>query len=240
MEKITLFTDGSSRGNPGPGGWAAVVVAGDRVRELGGREDHTTNNRMELKAAIEGLHAASGLAGSGVPIALHTDSSYVINGITKWIHGWKKKGWIGSTKEPVMNRDLWEELDEVAAEKEIKWIYVGGHSGVAGNERCDVIATGFADGANVSLYDGPLEKYTVKDILNISENPAQASVKTKSKTSSRAKAYSYLSLLDGKVERHTTWAECERRVKGKPAKFKKAISADDERTILKGWGIMNL
>ena len=234
--RISLFTDGSSRGNPGPGGWAAVVVAGGKVRELGGREEHTTNNRMELIGAISALEFLS-KEKITAPISLHTDSSYVINGITKWVHGWKKKNWISSTKEPVMNRDLWERLLAATEGKRVEWIYVGGHAGVAGNERCDVIATSFADGAGVSLYDGTLENYPVKDILNISRNLETASAKSKSKSNSKAKAYSYLSLLDGKVQRHTTWADCEARVKGKPAKFKKALSADDERTILAAWGV---
>lgn len=237
--RITLFTDGSSRGNPGPGGWAAIIVSGTdasaRIAELGGRDDHTTNNRMELLGAISALEFLANENISG-PVSLHTDSSYVINGITKWVYGWKNRGWITSTKEPVVNQDLWERLLAASEGKRVEWVYVGGHSGVAGNERCDVIATSFADKSPVVLYDGPAAKYAIKNILDISKNPATASVKSKSEN--KGKAYSYLSLLNGKLERHATWAECEARVKGKPAKFKKALSAEDEKEIIKNWGIV--
>ncbi len=234
-EKITLFTDGSSRGNPGPGGFASVVVHGDSVTELGGREDHTTNNRMELQAAISGLSFIS-KEKTEWKVTLYTDSRYLINGMTKWVHGWQKKNWITTAKKSVENRDLWEWLIDAAAGKQIDWKYVGGHAGIAGNERCDQIATAFADGALPALYDGPLSAYEI-DILNIKHNPEKASAKSSSKSRSKLAAYSYLSLLDGKVVRHSTWAECEARVKGKPAKFKKALSAEDEQAILSGWGV---
>jgi len=238
MQKITLFTDGSSRGNPGPGGWAAIVLSEEgnesRVTELGGAERNTTNNRMELSGAIAALAHVSSHAASDAAITLHTDSSYVINGITKWVHGWKKKGWITSTKQEVLNRDLWEKLLAVSAGKKISWSYVGGHSGIAGNERCDEIATSFADGAPTVLYAGPLSGYG-RDILNLQASESAVSQKKKSSSHSRAKAYSYLSLVDGKVERHATWAECEARVKGRAAKFKKSVSLDDEREILRSW-----
>ncbi|MFZ2484439.1 MAG: ribonuclease HI [Minisyncoccia bacterium] len=168
---ITIYTDGSSRGNPGPGGWAGVLIydkndqapmSNDQwVTEIGGREEHTTNNRMELTAAIESLELVSKLVPSAKPLeaSLYTDSEYVMKGITEWVHNWQKKGWRTANKKPVLNQDLWQRLLEVTEGKNIEWKYVAGHAGVDLNERADVIATEFADGLNPSLYNGPREKY---------------------------------------------------------------------------------
>ncbi len=231
-EESIIFCDGSSRGNPGPGGWGAIVVSGGKARELGGGEAHTTNNRMEMTAALEALETLP----SGASVIVHTDSSYLINGITKWVHGWKKNGWISSTKQDVVNRDLWEELDATVRGKKISWQHVSGHVGIPGNERCDEIATGFADGIPVTLYNGSADQYTVS-LSTKAQDGALTAKKEKDSSRSRAKAYSYLSLLGGKLEIHKTWSECETRVKGKPAKFKKSISAEDEAKIRKEWGV---
>lgn len=159
--KTIIFTDGSSRGNPGPGGWGTVVISKDKVVELGGREEITTNNKMELSAAIEGLKAADPASS----ITLYSDSQYVIKGITEWIHGWQRKGWKNAQKKAVLNRDLWEELLLASLGKEIVWKYVKGHDDSAGNIRCDEIATRFADGEKMNLYNGPMEKYPFTDIV---------------------------------------------------------------------------
>lgn len=244
MNTISIFTDGSSRGNPGPGGWGSVVVSVDSVTELGGGEKHTTNNRMELMAAIYGLQKASEAFGKvrnaaeSPSIQVFADSSYVINGITKWVHGWKRNGWKTKTKDDVVNVDLWQKLDDVVAaigSKNIRWEYVGGHIGVAGNERCDEIATEFADGDEVNLYDGPLSGYSIKNILDVSHDDAllKAKKSSSSKSKSSAKAYSYVSSVGGKIEIHRTWAECEKRVKGaKGARFKKSFSPVNEKEII--------
>jgi ribonuclease HI len=233
---IIIFTDGASRGNPGPGGWGAVVVYGNKVRELGGREDHTTNNRMEMMAALSALTFAKD---SKEPITIYSDSSYLINGITKWVHGWKKSGWITKTKDEVLNRDLWERLAEAVQGKEVDWTYVGGHLGIAGNERCDEIATSCADGKKISLYDGYALGYTIdeRDLKNIQIDAARIHEKVKSVARRKSSpAYSYVSLVDRSVQTHKTWTECEARVKGKSgAKFKKAISRADEQTIIADW-----
>jgi ribonuclease HI len=232
MEKnIIIFSDGSSRGNPGPGGWGTIVATCDKVIELGGGETRTTNNRMELLGAINGL---SQLKKEKSEIIVNTDSSYVINGITKWVHGWKKNGWKNSTKDDVSNRDLWEELIKVSYDKKIKWNYVGGHIGVPGNERCDEIATAFADGEKIDLFNGKRPDYE-HDLLDIKG----CSVKKAKKSSNKGPAYSYLSLVNGKLNIDKTWAECEKRVKGIKGnvKFKKATSIEDERQILKDWKI---
>ncbi len=156
--KTIIYTDGSSRGNPGPGGWGAIIITHDTVRELGGRDSLTTNNRMELMGAIEALS----LADATHPITLYSDSQYVIKGMTEWISGWQKKGWKNSQKKDVLNRDLWERLLSASQGKNITWTYVKGHADNPGNERCDIIATSFADNAPTSLYDGVLDLYTVK------------------------------------------------------------------------------
>ncbi|MFA6295720.1 MAG: ribonuclease HI [Candidatus Paceibacterota bacterium] len=164
MSKIIIFTDGSSRNNPGPGGWGAVIaIKSDDVTviELGGGEKHTTNNRMELMAAIGGVSNAP----ESDDITVLSDSAYVINGITNWIHGWKRNNWRTSAKKAVLNKDLWMKLDECVAGKNIKWKHVAGHAGIPGNERCDEIATSFADGEGIKLYKGPIGRYDLKNIL---------------------------------------------------------------------------
>jgi ribonuclease HI len=141
----SIYTDGACSGNPGPGGWATVIYFADgAVHELGGADSQTTNNRMEMQAAIAGLEFLAA-AGQMEPIALYTDSEYVKNGITQWIHGWKKKNWKTSTGKPVLNQDLWQCLDALNSRR-VEWRYVRGHTGNAGNERCDTIARAFSLG----------------------------------------------------------------------------------------------
>lgn len=238
LNSVKIFTDGSSRGNPGPGGFGAIVIAPKNyelgimnyeVREIGGREEYTTNNRMELQAVI---HALSIIPNSEFLIQVFSDSSYVINGITKWVFGWQKNGWKTATKKEVENRDLWEALAELTRGKQIEWKQVGGHVGVVGNERCDEIATAFADNENVELYSGVFDNYDIKNILDIQENSFAKVAKDSSRNHSKAKAYSYVSMIDGKIEIHKTWGECEERVKGKKAKYKKAVSSEDEAQII--------
>jgi len=237
METI-IFTDGSSRGNPGPGGWGTIVIGSKllvngksqtQVIELGGAEKETTNNRMELTAAVEGLKKAP----EGGQIILYTDSSYVINGITKWIHGWKKNGWKTKTKEDVLNKDLWMKLSEELETRKVSWKYVGGHVGIVGNERCDHIATALADGRKIELYDGPIANYDLPNILDIKVDDNKSTEKKSNSARAKAKAFSYISSVGGVIEVHKTWAECEKRVKGKRgARYKKSISQADEDKII--------
>lgn len=240
MKSTTIFTDGSSRGNPGPGGWGAILIQRstdgkmekDLATELGGRDKNTTNNRMELVAVINGLRKAE--RGEGVTV--YSDSSYVINGITKWIKGWKRNGWMTKNKDEVQNKDLWMDLDEamdVVGATNVSWKYVGGHVGIAGNERCDAIATSFADGEEVELYSGPLSGYQIKNILDISHDESLLKSKKSSSSRSNAKAYSYVSAVGGEIKVHYTWADCEKRVKGaKGARYKKSLDAMDEADII--------
>ncbi len=136
MKKITIHTDGGCHGNPGPGGWAAVLVCGKNSRTISGGEPATTNNRMELTAAIEALKSLK----EPCEIELFTDSSYLKNGITTWLASWKRNGWKTKTRQPVKNEDLWRELDRLTSPHRIKWSWVKGHAGEHGNEKCDAIA----------------------------------------------------------------------------------------------------
>lgn len=233
---IYIFTDGSSFGNPGPGGWGVIVVSGGYVRELGAREKHTTNNRMEILAVVSALKHVGETKKN---IVLHTDSRYVINGITKWVHGWKRNNWKNSEKEEVKNRDLWEELVKATDGKKIEWKHVAGHVGILGNERADEIATSFSKDADIKLYDGNFSGYAYQNILDTSADVALKKMRIKKKKYEKAKvkAFSYLSLVDGILMCHDTWAECEARVKGKNAKYKKALYKEDEAKILKEWGV---
>lgn len=163
-ESIIIFTDGASRGNPGPGGWGAVVIDGEQVAERGGREEHTTNNRMELTAAIKALEQ---IQETQKEIKVVTDSGYLVKGITEWIHRWKIKGWKTADKKPVLNRDLWEDLLAVARGKTIAWKQIAGHADTAGNIRADEIATAFADNLPPNLYSGVLKNYSIRDVLNV-------------------------------------------------------------------------
>ncbi len=134
--KVTIYTDGSCKGNPGPGGWGAWLSFGDHQREIFGGEAATTNNRMELTAVIQALSALK----RPCAIDLYTDSEYVRQGITQWIIGWKARGWLTSSRKPVKNVDLWQALDELAEVHEVRWHWVKGHNGHAGNERADALA----------------------------------------------------------------------------------------------------
>ena len=239
-QPIVVFTDGASKRNPGPGGWGVVIVTPDgHVAELGGGATLTTNNKMELTGAIQALRRLRGMNGR---LAVYTDSTYVIQGIEQWVHNWKRRGWKTATGGEVMNRDLWEELASLTAARpphSISWHYVRGHSGIPGNERVDAIADGFAVNGPVTLYQGPLGGYGIP-ILDI---PDDTAVPARSKPvpgvgKSKGPAYSYLSVVDGTPMRHTSWADCERRVKGRSgARFKKAMSAADETAILKAWQV---
>ena len=135
-QALTIYTDGACRGNPGPGGWGALVSDGATTRELCGGEARTTNNRMELTAAIQALDALA----SGSRVKLHTDSNYVRQGITQWLHSWKKNGWKTAAKKPVKNAELWRALDAACQRHDIEWHWVKGHAGNPGNEAADALA----------------------------------------------------------------------------------------------------
>jgi len=237
-KKILIFTDGASSGNPGPGGWGAVLSFDDQIVELGGGEDITTNNRMELGAVVGAFEFinAYGLSTNDYSVVVYSDSTYVVNGITKWIYGWLKNNWISTQKKSVVNRDLWESLKEKTDSYEIKWNVLPGHSGVPGNERADKIAVAFRDSDDPGLFQGQESDYNI-DISNVSYDEALKKAKDSKKKRSGAKAYSYLSLVNGTLRRHYNWADCEKLVKGKSGvRFKKSLDAQDELEIIRSWG----
>ncbi len=137
MKKLQIVTDGACLGNPGPGGWAAILRYEGQEKEIWGCERHTTNNRMELRAAIEGLSALR----EECEVEVVTDSQYLKNGITSWIRGWKRNGWMTAARKPVVNRDLWQELDEQVSRHRTRWVWTRGHASHAGNNRCDELAS---------------------------------------------------------------------------------------------------
>jgi ribonuclease HI len=241
-DTIVVFTDGAAKGNPGPGGWGAIIVTPDgHVTELGSRAaGTTTNNRMELTGAIMALAQVRDAPGA---LAVYTDSTYVIQGIRGWIFGWRKRGWKTAAGGDVLNRDLWEQLDELVrarGKSAIEWHYVRGHVGIPGNERVDEIADGLAQGREVTLYRGPLigYPYAILDLPDDTSVPARSSSSANGGSRSKGTPYSYLSVVDGQLARHSTWADCERRVKGRAgARFKKAMSQADEAAILRAWKI---
>lgn len=242
-QPVVVFTDGAAKGNPGPGGWGAIIVTPDGdVTEIGGRAaGTTTNNKMELTGAIMALSQLRNVAG---PVAIYTDSTYVIQGIRAWIFGWRKRGWKTATGGDVLNRELWEQLDDLVRARGkggVEWHYVRGHVGIPGNERVDEIADGLAQGQDITLYRGPLIGYAhaVLDLPTDTDVPARSpSSSSGSGSHPKGAPYSYLSVVDGELARHTTWADCERRVKGRAgARFKKAMTQADEATILREWNI---
>lgn len=141
LPAVEIFTDGACRGNPGPGGWAALIRSGAREKEISGGEPLTTNNRMELQAAIEALNALK----RPCSVELHTDSNYVRDGITKWIHSWQRNGWRTADRKPVKNAELWQQLLDAAERHQVSWHWVKGHSGHPENDRVDEIACAEAD-----------------------------------------------------------------------------------------------
>jgi ribonuclease HI len=232
VSRILVYTDGSSLGNPGPGGWAAIIANEEQVVELGRAEAHTTNNRMELLAAHEGITKAATL-GEG-PIIIRTDSAYVLQGATKWGAGWRKRGWKTLEGKDVLNRDLWEPFFTLlgGVKGRVTWEKVGGHVSIPGNERADTIATSFAAGAEVALYNGSRAAYDI-DLESTVANADETSTRAKDRTHAKAKAYSYVSLVGNEIRIHKTWDSCKEHVEGqKNAKYRKAVSEEDEARIL--------
>ncbi|MDH3451514.1 MAG: ribonuclease HI [Gammaproteobacteria bacterium] len=141
LQSVELYTDGACRGNPGPGGWGAILRYGEHEKELSGADAHTTNNRMEMMAAIRALESLR----RGCAVTITTDSTYLKNGVTEWLTGWKARGWRTAAKKPVKNVDLWQRLDAVLARHEVSWRWVKGHSGHPENERADQLANAAID-----------------------------------------------------------------------------------------------
>ncbi len=188
----SIYTDGACTGNPGPGGWGTVIYFDDgSVHELGDASKKTTNNRMEMQAAIAGLEFLES-SGQNTPITLYTDSEYLINCVTKWVKGWKRKGWKKSDGKPVLNQDLLQILDNLN-NQQIKWQHVRGHAGNIGNERCDTIARGFASGKIPSL----------KRMVDINTSDANFAQKTEVKVSSTSNSHITPPIINKKIHNST-------------------------------------
>jgi len=151
QDKVTIYTDGAAKGNPGRAGWGAVFIVNDKVIEIGGGVEHATNNQMELTAPIEALKHVKNKFSNIQHIEIVSDSKYVILGITEWIGNWMRNNWRNANKKPVLNRELWEELHKLTEELKPKWTYVKGHNEDKYNDRADLIATSFAEGEPVEL-----------------------------------------------------------------------------------------
>jgi ribonuclease HI len=247
-EQWVAFCDGACSGNPGPGGWGAVVWNSetDLVYELGGALNPTTNNQMELTAAIEVLTFIQGRGGSEDPVHIASDSSYMIKGLTEWVPNWKKRNWQKVDGQSVMNQEFWKKLDAVAAKfPKLYFHQILGHSGNPENERADQIAVAFSQGAeNFKLYSGARLQHpdtifkgiTAQDIrpwIESGQAKASSAPRPKKSKATRAPGSYYISVLDGKLERHNDWGSCETRVKGKSgAKFKKVKNASEESEFL--------
>jgi ribonuclease HI len=234
-ETYVAYTDGACSGNPGRGGWASVILSPKgTVKEIGGASTATTNNKMELTAVIETLRSLKPKS----QVILLTDSSYVLNGITKWIYGWRKNNWVNSTGEAVANKELWEDLLNESKKFTIDWRYCRGHIGIAGNERADIIAVAFSKNDYIDLYFGKASDYS-HNLLPLPEKvdiPSYNNNKTKS-VSSGEKPY-YLSYSNGVVRIHEDWKTCEGSTKGiSGAKFKKVKNQHEEIQTIKDWGL---
>jgi len=228
-DKIFIFTDGACRGNPGPGGWGAIVAffKDDSVIEAGGHKDSTTNNQMELEALIQALTCVENSKQFTELTAIHigSDSKYVLDGCQRWIKGWKTRGWKKADGEEIKNLEQWKKLDELLSlvRARLNWHHVEGHTGHSANERVDEIATTFADSTTMNLYKGNFENYNVE--LHMDHE------------TSTSKPY-YISLVGGDVVKHTTWQDCFSRVEGiSGARYKKVRNEIEERKVLDSWGI---
>jgi len=232
-QKIQIFTDGASKGNPGRGGYGAVISREGAVTEVGGFKECTTNNEMELRAVIEALKVVQD---SDEVCEIYTDSKYVVQGSTGWIFGWLKNGWKTKAESDVLNKELWQELLPLLKKVKIEWNRVPGHVGIIGNERADTIASDFAAKGTFDLYSGAKEAYEF-DISDTSYDVEKAKARSAAKKRSSQKAYSYVSKVDGVVQIHKTWGECEDRVKGKRGvRFKKSLDSGNEKEIIKDFG----
>jgi ribonuclease HI len=229
MTTNKIFTDGAAKGNPGPGGWGAVVLLDGNVRELGEGKSVTTNNEMELRAVVEALKIVPTDAGE---VKLYTDSKYVVEGATGWTFGWMKNGWKTKAGADVSHKETWMELVSLLKVVSVEWHKVPGHVGIIGNERADTIASDLGEKKEVVLYNGPRSAYNY-DIENVEYDKQKELDRSAARKRSAQKAFSYISKVDGVIQTHQTWTECEARVKGKKGvRFKKSISAAEEKEII--------
>lgn len=247
-KELVIYTDGASRGNPGPGGWGAVILVDGYAMEVAGGVKKATNNQMELQAVLEVLsdlpRLVSGKAGSGARahkglVVIYSDSAYVVNGLNSWVYGWEKKKWITTQKTPVENKSMWQKALVLLKEygNRLSVEKVKGHGGELYNERCDELAVAAALGKKEKHFKGSQKDYD-KFLIEIGTTTKKAPPAggSKKKSKSTGPAYSYVSLVNGKVHTDKTWAECEKRVKGKKgAKYKKVFSKVEETSLIQDY-----
>ncbi len=222
-ETPIIFSDGACSGNPGPGAWGAILVFRGRVKEMGLRESGTTNNRMEMMGALASLRSARLLQPAVARPKVHvlTDSTYLIKGASEWLGSWQRRSWKTADGSAVKNQDLWMEFSETLKEVAVQWHYVPGHSGVAGNERCDEIAVGLTQQRPVDLYDGDLASYGPQ-LFELDQDQTYPV---------------YLAAVGREVMAFAKWPACEAAVKGRPgARFKKVKSKAEWQECLRSWG----
>lgn len=240
---IVIYTDGASRGNPGPGGWGAIVFAGGYAMEIAGGVKRATNNQMELEAVLQVL-SDNATKGSKENIIVYSDSAYVVNGLNSWIYGWSKNGWITKQKSPVENKEIWMKLLELLKYygNRLELKKISGHSGELYNERCDELAVDAALGKKQNLFKGKIADYDkYLEIIGTTAKKQSASQRTKKKKSSSEKAFSYVSMVGGKVHVDKSWLDCEKRVKGKKgAKYKKVFSKGEEIELVGEYSLISL
>jgi ribonuclease HI len=219
MHIVHIITDGACSGNPGSGGWAAIVIDGATTTEHSGAVADTTNNRMELTGALMGLRAAP----RADELHVHTDSQYLINGITRWVHGWQKNGWKTSTGKPVENRDLWEALAALVTPA-VHWHYVRGHAGHVHNERANTLAQGHAGSGGGGGAPRSAPSTSVEPVaVSAGSMPAFPC---------------YISYVNKELLHHRTWASCQAATHGvSGAKFKKISTAGEYQQVLRSWGV---
>ncbi len=238
-KELIVYTDGASRGNPGKGGWAAVLMTDKEVVEIAGARDPATNNQMELEAVVQALALAIKKY-KGYTVVLHADSAYVLNGIHSWLDGWVRNNWIAATtKKPVENKQYWQKLltfrDTLG--RHLHLVKVAGHSGHEFNDRCDELAVAYALGKKIPLFKGAYTKY----IAQLAETPPKSAPKKAPSANKGKEAYSYVSFVGGKVHVDKTWAACEKRVKGaKGAKYKKVFSKAEETDLVQDYTLSSL
>ena len=228
MNQITIFTDGASRGNPGPGGWGLVAILPNEVIELGDANPNTTNNEMELLAILAALQLA---APYNLNSKIYTDSAFVVNGVRDWLPKWRDNSWLRKKNEEIKHLELWQEID-LSLNSKISLHHLSAHVGIAGNERADEIATNFADGRDPELFQGKLADYKIQNILDLDPGKTQ-----KPSIKKAGPVYSYVSLLDGVIQTHKTWDECKARVHGINAKYKKVFSKEEEDKLVAKWSV---
>jgi len=243
MKTLTIYTDGASRGNPGPGGWGAIILVDGYAMEIAGGVKKATNNQMELQAVLEVLSDSGAKAHKG-PVVVYSDSTYVVKGLSSWVYGWEKKGWITTAKTPVENKDIWVKLLVLLREygKRLTIEKVKGHAGDLYNERCDELAVAAALGKKETHFQGSQKDYDafLKEI-GTTKKVESGKVKVKSKARSSGPAYSYVSTVGGKVYTDKTWAACEARVKGtKGAKYQKVFSKAEETGLVQDYTLKTL